>query len=179
MKICLFFVCLFAGAFGAGAQVYASLGTGDGREAARPEAVAASVSYWEFYSALPDYSGHAFARADERVFGREVACLLALMDEKYVCREQVAAGDPQLHARIAKPVVWQAVKGLVRHYRQQGRGGVLPPEECGRLAHAVKVALACLGEETADFEEELRKHRKNPERQLACFGRVRLKNIYE
>ncbi len=179
MKICLFFICLLAGVLQSGAQVYASLGEDRGGRAVRSRAVAAEASHWEFYSALPDYSGHAFARADERVFGREVACLLALMDEKYVCREQAVAGDPLLHTRIVKPVVWQAVKDVVKHYRQKGRNGALPEEECGRLAHAVKVALACLSEETGDFEEALKKDRKNPERQLECFCRVSLTDIYK
>lgn len=179
MKTLFLFFLLMAGVLqGNAQQVYASLE----QEAEKPMAreVAAASYAWEFYSALGDYSGHRYAKADEQWFGKDIACLLALMDEKFVHKEQVAVGDPVLRAAIRKPVVYNSVKNITQYYRQKLRKGEFTPADAALLTHVVKVALACVdGEDSAGFEKSLRQSKKNPEQQLACFRKVKLCSLYE
>lgn len=178
MKTLFLFFLLAAGMLQGNAQeLYASLE----REAEKPVARDVdAVSYtWEFYSALRDYSAHSYAKADAQVFGKDIACLLALLDEKFVRKEQVAAGDPALQAAIRKPLVYNSVKNIAKYYRQKRRNGGFTPADAELLAHVVKVALACVEEDSAEFEKALKQSKKNREQQLDCFRKVKLRALYE
>lgn len=73
-------------------KLYASLE--NETEKPEPQSTATTSYVWEFYSALRDYSGHSYAKADDEAFGREIACLLAQINEKFIRKEQIAAGAP-------------------------------------------------------------------------------------
>lgn len=178
MKTLFLFFLLMSGMLQVNAQkMYASLEN----EAAKPEYrdVATISHVWEFYSALGEYSGHNCTKADEQMFGRDIACLLALVDEKFIRKEQIAAGDPMLQSGIRKPVVYNSVKNIAKYYRQKNRAGTFTRADAGLFAHVVKVALACVEDDTEEFEKALKKNKKSPEQQLDCFRQVKLHNIYE
>lgn len=178
MKTLFLFFLLMPGMLQVNAQkLYASLENETGNPHYRSEATISSI--WEFSSALRDYSGHRYAKADEQTFGRDIACLLALLDEKFIRKEQIAAGDPQLQAGLRKPMIYNSVKNITKYYRQKNRAGAFTPADAGLFAHVVKVALASIGEDTEDFEKALKKSKKSPQQQLDCFRKVKLINIYE
>lgn len=180
MKTGLVVIFLIARFLQADAQnFYANLDKNTNKTPDRNISITTDVQYWEFNSALTDYLDHSFAKADKQIFGKEIACLLALLDEKYIRKEQIAIGDPALHTNILKPVIYNSVKNLVRYYKQKSQNNALSTPDCEQLNHVVKVALACLEEDTSDFEKALKKNRKKPDQQLDCFNRVRLTNIYE
>lgn len=178
MKTLFLFFLLMPGMLQVNAQkLYASLENETGNPHYRSEATTSSI--WEFSSALRDYTRHRYAKADEQTFGRDIACLLALADEKFIQKKQIIAGDPQLQAGIHKPIVYNSLKNITRYYRQKNRAGVFTQADAGLFAHVVKVALACIGDDTEDFEKALKKSKKSPQQQLDCFRKVKLINIYE
>lgn len=180
MKTGLVLIFLVANFLQVDAQdFYASLDKKTNKTSDRNISITTDVQYWEFNSALTDYQNHSFAKADKEIFGKEIACLLALLDEKYIRKEQIAIGDPVLQTNILKPVIYNSVKNLVRYYKQKSQNNTLSTTDCEQLTHIVKVALACPEEDTSDFEKALKKNRKDPDQQLDCFKRVRLTNIYE
>lgn len=181
MKTFLLFVLCMVGMYRVEAQdMLVSLDEVENKPVAARDAAPATVVYtWEFWSALQDYTASNYARTDEQLFGKDVACLLTLLDEKFVRKEQVIAGDPAVHTCIAKPVVYNSVKNIAKYYRQKNREKNYTFQDSETFAHVVKVALACMDDDSAGFEEVLKKTKKDAQRQIGLFQQVKLKNIYE
>lgn len=178
MKTLLLFF-LFTGSIvqGNAQQLYASLEDKAEKPVSRN---VAAISYsWEFYSALQDYSGHRYTKSDEQLFGKDIACLLALMDEKFLRKEQITNGDPTLQTCIRKPWIYNSVKNIAKYYKQKRHNGLFIPADAEIFTHVIKVALACTEADSSEFEKALKKSKKNPEQQLSCFQKAKLCNIYE
>ena len=173
---------LFALFVAAGLQLSAqTMAKADKETTAQPrqEAAAVEVQRWEFSLALKDYMDHAYAKNDGDVFGREIACLLSLMDERYLQKIQVTGGDMAVSTQIQKPVVYNAVKKIEKYYRAKAKKNAFTEGDRADFLHAVKVALACLEDDSADFEEALKQCKKNTKEQIRLFQNVKLTNIYE
>lgn len=179
MKSFLLFTFMMCGILQLDAQeLYAKL-EGTNVKSAEKKAKTEYTLRWEFYSALKNYTDHTYAKAEEQLFGKDIACLLALLDEKFIQKDQVATGDPEIHTRVIKPIIYHSVKNITKHYKQKIRNQTFHPADSKMLAQVVKVALACVDDNSTPFEEALKQCKKDPKRQLDCFKQVQLKNIYE
>lgn len=145
----------------------------------RQEAVAAESQQWEFTLALKDYMEHAYAKSEGDVFGQEAACLMALLDERYVRKIQVTGGDLSVSTQIQKPTVYNVVKKIGKYYRLRVKKGQFSASDRTAFVHVLKVAIACLEEDTAAFEQALKGCKKDVEAQIQLFQKVKLNNIYE
>ena len=178
MKTLVLLIAFVAVCLRMNAQVLAKA---DKESSAQPrrEAAAADAQQWEFSLALKDYMEHAYAKSEGDVFGQEAACLLALMDERYVRRVQVTGGDVAVSTQIQKPVVYNALKKIEKHYRARAKKGSLSETDRSHFVHALKVAIACLEDDSRQFEEALKACKKNVEEPIRLFQKVKLNNIYE
>lgn len=148
-------------------------------EESRGAVVNEKSSGWEFALALKDYLEHDCAKAQETNFGREIACLLSVMDERYLHKIQVTGGDVAVSTQIQKPVVYNAVKRIEKYFRAKVRKGCFTVEDRSLFEHVIKVAIACVEEDSLDFEEALKQSKKDLNEQIQLFQRVRLNSIYE
>lgn len=147
--------------------------------APRQEAVDNKSHDWEFVLALDDYTNHAYAKAHATSFGRDIACLLSVMNERYLRKLQVVGGDPSTSTQIQKPAIYNAVKKIEKHYRAKARKSALTRIDVATFEHVIKVAIASLEEDSTDFEAALKKCGKNTGELIRIFQRVKLNNIYE
>lgn len=183
MKMLIFLFVIVGGMMRAEAQdMYASLG----KEEVKPKEITGGEVrvieryQWEFWSAEEEGMARNCSKAIETLYGKEVGSLLTFMDERFVRKDRVDAGDPSLHTSIRKPGVYNAVKNIEKYYKRKSKAGLYTAADQEVFAYVVRVALACVdSEKTEEFEQALQDNRKNTEKQINCFCRVKLKNIYE
>ena len=70
-------------------------------------------------------------------------------------------------------------KKIEKHYRARAKKGSLSETDRSHFVHALKVAIACLEDDSRQFEEALKACKKNVEEQIRLFQKVKLNNIYE
>lgn len=139
-----------------------------------------NIYQWEFWSAEESGTAKDCPKSMEILYGKEVGSLLSLMNSRFICRERVDAGDPSLRTVVRKPAIYNAVKNIEKYYKQKNKKNDYTMTDRETFTHVVRVALASVDtENTADFEQALQDTRKSMEKQIACFCRVKLKNIYE
>lgn len=135
---------------------------------------------WEFWSAEESGPLGNCSKSIEALYGKEVGYLLSLMDNCFIRRERVDAGDPSLKTSVRKPAIYNAVKNIEKFYKQKNKRNNYTVTDGETFAYVVKVALASVDtEDTESFEQALQDFRKDADGQIACFRRVKLKNIYE
>lgn len=178
MKTLILFIAFVAACVQVKAQVLAKA---DKETTAQPrrEVAAAETQRWEFSLALKDHTAHAYSKSDGDIFGQEAACLLALVDERYVRKIQVTGGDLSVSTQIQKPVVYNAVKKMEKYYRGKVKKNEFSAADRAAFVHALKVAIACLEEDSQPFEEALKACKKDTKAQIQLFQKVALNNIYE
>ena len=179
MKTLVIILLLFATYSQSNAQQIMAKADNETPAAPRREAAANKSHDWEFVLALEDYSTHAYAKAHAASFGRDIARLLSVMNERYVRKLQVVGGDPSTSTRIQKPAIYNAVKKIEKHYRAKARQVALTAADVATFEHVIKVAIACLEEDSTAFEAALKQCGKNTTEQIKLFQRVKLNNIYE
>lgn len=185
MKTIIFLLVILAMGMKAGAQdMYASLEKPAGRINSETKSntveKAAEIYRWEFWSSVKDVTAEECAKSAGGLYGKEVSCLLNMMDGMFIRKERVDAGDPSLRTTIRKPAVYNAVKNIEKYYKQKSKQNNYTVADSEAFAYVVKVALASIeAENTGEFEKVLQDSRKNTEEQITCFCRVKLKNLYE
>lgn len=185
MKTIIFLLVVLVMGMKAGAQdMYASLGKLDGRINSETKSnvveEVAEVYRWEFWSSVKDVTAKECAKSVGALYGKEVGCLLDMMDGMFIQKERVDAGDPSLRTTVRKPAVYNAVKNIEKYYKQKSKQNNYTVADSEAFAYIVKVALASVDtENTEEFEKVLQDNRKNTEEQITCFHRVKLTNLYE
>lgn len=185
MKTILFLLLIVAGIMRVNAQdMYASLEKSGHKMKTdvTGDAVAGEtdIYQWEFWSAEESGTAKSCPKSMEILYGKEVGSLLSIMNERFIRRERVDAGDPSLRTVVRKPAIYNAVKNIEKYYKQKNKKNDYLMTDRETFAYVVRVALASVDtENTTDFEQALQDARKNMEKQIACFCRVKLKNIYE
>ena len=185
MKTILFLLLIVAGIIRVNAQdMYASLEKNGHKMKAdvTTDAVTGETDHyqWEFWSAEESGTVKSCPKSMEILYGKEVGSLLTIMNERFIRREKIDAGDPSLRTVVRKPAIYNAVKNIEKYYKQKNKKNDYTMADRETFTHVVRVALASADtENTADFEQALQDTRKSMEKQIACFCRVKLKNIYE
>ena len=185
MKTILFLLLIVGGIMRVDAQsMYASLEKSGHKMKTdvTADAVAGetNIYQWEFWSAEKAGTANNCPKSMEVLYGKELGNLLSLVNERFISRERVDAGDPSLRTVVRKPAIYNAVKHIEKYYKQKNKKNDYSMTDRETFAYVVRVALASVDtENTTDFEQALQEARKSIEKQIACFCRVKLKNIYE
>lgn len=130
---------------------------------------------WEFLSSVKEeFTQKDYQKAGKHELGEEVACLMTVLNERCIKKEQATEGDPTTRIVIRKPVVYNAVRNVEKYCKRemkQNAGEVMP--------YVLKVAITSLDtDDTQSFEQALQENRKNPKEQIRVFQRVKLNSIY-
>lgn len=112
---------------------------------------------------------------DTADFGKEAACLKALADARYIEKEEVVPGDPNLRTIVLKPDIYKAVRNIDKYLRKASRDQKADHEIVKNYIYVMRVALAVVyAPGTGDFEKALNQEKKNPRNQIALFRKVKL-----
>lgn len=131
---------------------------------------------WEFHE-LKDAGILApeCTEIDTSVFGKEAACLKALADARFIEKEEVVPGDPNLRTIVLKPDIYKAVRSIDKYLRKASRDQVTEGEIVKDYTYVMRVALAVVyASNTDEFEKALNREKKNPQNQITLFKRVKL-----
>ncbi|PWJ59451.1 hypothetical protein CLV98_102284 [Dyadobacter jejuensis] len=131
---------------------------------------------WEFHEGAEAYQDSPVcAGLVDQVFGEKIACLRALVDDRYNEKEQAVPGDPTVRMVMLKPDIYKAVKSIGKHYKKEIKNASTKPDLIAEYEYVLRVALAVLYTEPSDtFEEALRASRKNTLHQIAVFKKAKL-----
>lgn len=133
---------------------------------------------WEFFSAVKDeFTQKDYQKVGNHELGKDVACLMTILNERCIRKEQAMAGDPATRTMILKPVVYNAVRNIEKYCKRELKQGVAVTDDV--MTYVLKVAIASLDtDDTASFEKALQEYRKDPKGQIKVFQNVRLSSVY-
>jgi hypothetical protein len=131
---------------------------------------------WEFHELKnAGIQAPECTEVDTSVFGKEAACLKALADARFIEKEEVVPGDPNLRTIVLKPDIYKAVRSIDKYLRKVSRDQSMDGQLIEDYTYVMRVALAVVyASNTEEFEKELSRERKNPQNQIALFRKVKL-----
>ncbi|MGD2034717.1 MAG: hypothetical protein PVF73_06665 [Bacteroidales bacterium] len=109
------------------------------------------------------------------LMGMEVAKKMVLFKDRYTYVEAGTPASPSNRTIVLKPVIFNSIQKLNRHFKKQIKKGDMDPESARDFfLPCLDTALILYAEETEEFEDYLRKQKK-PEEILDAYQRVVLK----
>ncbi len=122
----------------------------------------------------PDVSKISDADAGKHALGLKVAKFKYLFNDTYVTTTEVGPGNPSARSIINKPVIYNAVVKLERHYKKMVKKNQLAMDKASNeMLKVYNIANIAFSETTDEFEKSI-KASKSPVDLIATFNRVKI-----
>lgn len=131
-----------------------------------------SLFYFYDQTNLLDYKSVDRSLLPANYFGEDVGIKLYLLQKMYTFVIKGTASSPGDKVQVEKPMIYNNVKKMVRHYKTVAKKGLMTEAEAkAKLDHVLNVGLSIKSQDTAKLEEAL-KLAKKPDAVAKVFERV-------